>query len=93
MEFEKLIIKYLDKYDIDYDGKIKKERKKEKKENLSNRQKLYVDKQRLKNKKKIQVYVDESVHDLLVRMAHYKGLTQSEIITMALQGRAIYWDK
>lgn len=93
MDFEKLIIKYLDKYEIDYEGKKKIQRSPEKKENISNRQKKYIEKQRLEDKKKIQVYVDESVHELLVRMARYKGVTQAELITMALKGRAMYWDK
>ena len=92
LELKKKVIKYFDKYNIEYKLKSK-ERKKENKEKISNRQKKFIEKQKRIGKKKIQVYVDEFTYNRLLNMVHYKGVTQSEIINDCLLLGANYWDK
>lgn len=93
LELQNKIIKYFNKYNIEYESKPKIERKKEDKKNISNRQSKFVERQKEKGNKKIQVYVDEFVYDRLLNMAHYKGVTQAEIINDCLLLGAQYWDK
>ncbi len=93
LELKKKIIKYFNKYDIEYKPEPKKEKKKEDKEKVSNRQKKFLEKQKYLGKKKIQVYVNEFVYDRLLNMAHYKGVTQAEIINDCLLLGAQHWDK
>jgi len=93
LKLQKKIIKYFEKYDIEYKPKPKKERKKEDKEKVSARQKKFVEKQKKIGNKKIQVYVNSFVYDRLLNMAQYKGVTQSEIINDCLFLGVQYWDK
>ena len=92
-EFEELIIDKLDKYKITYKEAKKRERKKEDKDKVAERQKKFVEKQKVQNKKKIQVYVQEHTYELLQRMSEKRKLTYTEIITVSLECKARTWDK
>lgn len=92
-KYEKLVIKYLEKYSVSYPVKEQKKRVPEKKENVSSRQKKYVEKQKRLEKKKLQVYISSHIHEMLVRMCKYTSMTQRDIIENAILTKSWCWDK
>lgn len=93
LDFKNKVVRYLDKYQIEYKPQKKRNRKKENSDNISKRQDNYIKNQKRMHNKKIQVYVDSRSYEMFLRMVHYKGTNQRKVLEDCLALGSQHWDK
>ncbi|WP_304546140.1 hypothetical protein [Sulfurimonas microaerophilic] len=85
--YSALLISYFEKYNIKYKDKEIKEKSKEDLEKVAERQRAYVQRQKERKMKMLQVYISPSAFKCLEEMQINSGKTFSEIVSMSLQNQ------